>query len=487
CLREMEHAQKIDIGLWWSEKLKLANISDILARAEQDYAQFIAKKTAEQQKLNQLCRLLEYGFKNKALLQRALTRKTAVFENPQDHKLHNEQLEFFGDSIFRMAVDDVLMELYPSWNECQLSNKRDELVAKNGALLRFAAAIELDRFIIMGRGELGNFQGLGGDKILSDVMEAVIGAIFNDCGKNYQTIKTLIIKHCHFQHSYNSALIEAILARDVKRVEMLLQAGADPNTIGSATVFNYSIGEFDGQHRKRQWGEDNVTLSYSGYEQATALELALHSSLAVPPIALQKAKSGPGRIAYIENGYIYSRPLELQTDIPTMEDVFATIAPIDMGKMSYIQCLTLEPSQPGYRVLQKFFENSVDPVCLQIMQLLLTYGADPNKKLRFAFGKTVLHEAADLGNIEAIELLLRHNADVTITDSEGKPQALIARNSRVAALLTPVAKDKTDDKLPSVASDMQRLGLYAKITPSQPKAAEVNAKQKTDGRWCTIL
>lgn len=392
----------------------------------------------------ELCRLLDYQFKKELLLQQAITRKSGFLEGKQEkHVGHNERLEFFGDSILRTVIDDILMELYPTWGENQLSEKRDELVTKKGVLFQFAVTINLHKFIIMGNGELVNFEGNGRNKILSDVMEAIIGAVFIDSDKNYLLLKTFIIKHCKFQKLYNESLIKAILEENVSQVECFLKAGADPNATGSTTIFKYSIGDFienkytgEKQWVEKQWGEDKITLFYGEYEDATALQLAMVSNRVVPPIALRSTKPGPGRNAYIKNGFIYAEPLRLQSKNPTLQDIFATMAHIDLGGIHFGQNLELEPNQPGYQLLQKFFESDISPNCLRILQLLLKHGADPNKQ--HGYGETALHVAAHLGNTDIVELLLQHKADITITNREGNIPALEAKNSRVAKLLSPI-------------------------------------------------
>lgn len=59
-----------------------------------------------------LYELLGYQFQNPKLLQQALTRKSGFLEG-QKSVGHNEKLEFFGDSILRTVVDDILMPIYP--------------------------------------------------------------------------------------------------------------------------------------------------------------------------------------------------------------------------------------------------------------------------------------------------------------------------------------------------------------------------------------
>lgn len=428
----------------------------------------------------ELCKLIGYQFKNELLLQRAITRKSGFLElRQEEHVGHNEQLEFLGDSLLRTVIDDILIDLYPSWEEEQLSKKRDDLVANNGkgVLLQIAITIDLYRFIIMGNGEFKNFQGNGKNKILSDVTEAIIGAIFIDNNKNYQMLKAFIVKHCSLQELYDKFLIEAILKENVNRVNLLLKEGANPNATGAATIFSHSIDVSFIENKQtgkkqwveKQWGEGPVTLSCSGYEGATALQLAIVSKLVVPPIVLKRTMPSPGRNAFMYNKICYATPLKLLSKNPTLQDIFSTLSPIiatirlkepSLQEMEEIcfsfscddrshepplsvgQNLILEPEQPGYQTLQKFFESDISPNCLQILQLLLHHGADPNKKTWRK--ETALHTAASLSNTEAIELLLRFKADVTITDSCGKTPAEIAKSSTIRRLLHTSAEKEQE-------------------------------------------
>ncbi len=69
-----------------------------------------------------ICKQLKYNFQNKKLLEQALVRKSACQENRQPTNIgHNEQLEFFGDSILRSVIDDCLIDQFPEYSEEQLS------------------------------------------------------------------------------------------------------------------------------------------------------------------------------------------------------------------------------------------------------------------------------------------------------------------------------------------------------------------------------
>jgi ribonuclease-3 len=117
------------------------------------------------------------------LFELALTHRSYAYEN--GGLPHNERLEFLGDSILGQAVTVMLYTENPELDEGELAKRRASLVS-SVALAEVARAIGLGRFIRLGRGE--ELTG-GHDKssILADTVEAVIGAVYLDCGSEIAT------------------------------------------------------------------------------------------------------------------------------------------------------------------------------------------------------------------------------------------------------------------------------------------------------------
>lgn len=112
------------------------------------------------------------------LLQHALTHRSYAYENGQVP--HNERLEFLGDSVLGLVVTDALFTNHPDLPEGQLAKMRASVVSAK-ALAVVARTLGLGEHLRLGRGE----QTTGGrDKasILSDTVEAVIGAIYVQFG-----------------------------------------------------------------------------------------------------------------------------------------------------------------------------------------------------------------------------------------------------------------------------------------------------------------
>ena len=123
---------------------------------------------------------LGYTFRNKALLENALTHSSYANENRERHLPDNERLEFLGDSILGFVVADYLYRNFPDKPEGELTRIRADLVCERN-LAEAAATIELGSYLLLGHGEE---QGGGRkrDSIVSDAMESVIAASYMDGG-----------------------------------------------------------------------------------------------------------------------------------------------------------------------------------------------------------------------------------------------------------------------------------------------------------------
>ncbi len=118
---------------------------------------------------------LAYTFKDTALLQQALTHRS-------HGSLHNERLEFLGDSILNCVVASLLFERYSKIDEGDLSRLRANLV-KQQSLYEIAQRLELSQFLRLGEGELKS-GGFRRPSILADTLEALFGAVYLDAGFN---------------------------------------------------------------------------------------------------------------------------------------------------------------------------------------------------------------------------------------------------------------------------------------------------------------
>jgi len=121
--------------------------------------------------LEKLQRVLGYQYQDSALLQQALTHRSAYYK-------HNERLEFLGDSVLGFIISDALFKQFPEVPEGDLSRMRATLV-KGLTLAELAREFELSDSLILGPGELKS-GGFRRDSILADTVEALIGAMYLD-------------------------------------------------------------------------------------------------------------------------------------------------------------------------------------------------------------------------------------------------------------------------------------------------------------------
>ncbi len=117
-------------------------------------------------------------FSDKKLLEEALTH--ASFRNESGLPFDNERLEFLGDAVLELCASRLLFEAYPASSEGELTQMRSGLV-REATLARRARDLRLDELLRMGRG-LRRDGGAGSPAVLSDVLEAVLGAVFLDGG-----------------------------------------------------------------------------------------------------------------------------------------------------------------------------------------------------------------------------------------------------------------------------------------------------------------
>lgn len=131
-------------------------------------------------KIELLEQRIGYVFRDKELLQQALTHSSYANEQKINKRQDYERLEFLGDAVLELVSSDYLFQAHPDLPEGKLTKQRSSMVCEP-ALAFCARDIELEQFIYLGKGE----EATGGrkrDSIISDVMEAVIGAIYLDGG-----------------------------------------------------------------------------------------------------------------------------------------------------------------------------------------------------------------------------------------------------------------------------------------------------------------
>lgn len=131
-------------------------------------------------KIEQLEEIIGYTFKDKLLIKRALTHTSYANEQKINKNGHYERLEFLGDAVLELLTSEYIFLNNASMEEGTMTKLRATIVCET-SLAQSAKQISLSEYILLGKGE----SAMGGrkrDSIVSDVMEAIIGALYLDGG-----------------------------------------------------------------------------------------------------------------------------------------------------------------------------------------------------------------------------------------------------------------------------------------------------------------
>lgn len=131
-----------------------------------------------------------YFFQEKSLLKHALTHSSYANEKRMKKTANNERLEFLGDAVLELVSSEFIFQKQMEMPEGEMTKLRASLVCEP-TLAFCAREISLGEYLLLGKGE----EGTGGrdrDSILSDAMEAVIGAIYLDGG--FTNAKEFVIR-----------------------------------------------------------------------------------------------------------------------------------------------------------------------------------------------------------------------------------------------------------------------------------------------------
>lgn len=175
-----------------------------------------------------------YTFQNKKLLQQALTHSSFANEKRINKQENNERLEFLGDAVLELTTSEVLFKEHNKMPEGELTKLRASLVCEQ-TLSLCAKDLNLGQYIFLGKGEAAT-GGRERNSILSDALEAIIGAIYLDGG--FTNAKEFI---CNFVLSDidqkklffdSKTILQEIIQSDYKkelRYELISEEGPDHN------------------------------------------------------------------------------------------------------------------------------------------------------------------------------------------------------------------------------------------------------------------
>ena len=208
-------------------------------------------------RLNELEERIGYQFENRDLLFDAMTHSSYANEHRIEKKRCNERLEFLGDAVLEVVSSDHLYHRHPDLPEGELTKLRASMVCEP-TLALCAGEIELGKYLRLGKGE----EATGGrerNSVVSDAMEALIGAIYLDGGS--ASAKEFIhrfvlddIEHKQLFYDSKTILQEMVQAMgdELLSYEMIREEGPDHNKVfeARALVGAREIGRGIGRTKK---------------------------------------------------------------------------------------------------------------------------------------------------------------------------------------------------------------------------------------------
>ncbi len=153
-------------------------------------------------------RVLEYVFKDKALLEEALTHSSGAIS----HCRSNERLEFLGDSVLGLVICDYLFREYPDFNEGDMTKIKSVVVSRQTCAL-VSESQGIGEFLHLGRGMAQNV--FKPSSLLANLQEALIGAIYLD--SDFETARAYV------ERNFLPHVEEALEGREGENYKATLQ------------------------------------------------------------------------------------------------------------------------------------------------------------------------------------------------------------------------------------------------------------------------
>lgn len=203
-------------------------------------------------RLHEFEEVIGYHFNNQGLLRQALTHSSYANERHMKKHSDNERLEFLGDAVLEVTSSEFLYQKYPDYSEGELTKLRASLVCEP-TLAFCTRAIDLGKYLYLGKGE-DLTGGRNRKSILSDALEAVIGAIFLDGGfaNAKEFIHRFILKDLENKKLFfdSKTILQEIVQANFKEVisyHLIGEEGPDHNKTFRVAVHigedEYGVGE----------------------------------------------------------------------------------------------------------------------------------------------------------------------------------------------------------------------------------------------------
>ena len=183
-----------------------------------------------------LQRAIDYRFRDRGLLEHAMTHTSRANEDVSGGVVDNESMEFLGDALLGFVIADMLFRDFPQFDEGQKSKTKASVVS-TATLAKQAERLQLGDHLLLGRGE----EKTGGRRkqaLLADTYEALIAAIYLDGGveharafivREFTPMLDEVQRDGVTGQDYKSALQELLQSRDLPLPEYRLVASAGPD------------------------------------------------------------------------------------------------------------------------------------------------------------------------------------------------------------------------------------------------------------------
>ena len=227
--------------------------------------------------LQELERTICYQFKEHGLFVQALTHSSYANEHRWNHSRCNERLEFLGDAVLEIVTSDFLYHKYEDLPEGDLTKIRASIVCEP-TLAYCAGDISLGEYLLLGKGEEAT-GGRSRNSVVSDAMEALIGAIYLDGG--FANAKEFIhrfilndIEHKQLFYDSKTILQEMVQSRQEAPLsyEIIREEGPDHNKSFEvcAKIGDEEVGRGSGRTKKAA----EQVAAYNGILKLKAQEAA---------------------------------------------------------------------------------------------------------------------------------------------------------------------------------------------------------------------
>ena len=239
--------------------LNIARLFDFFKPQKKDFTSKEIQTSFPQEKFNQLEKLIGAAIGDKNIYVEALIHRSYLEENEQ-FSLSNERLEFLGDSVLNLIIGEYLFNKFPNEEEGFLTKVRAKLVNRN-ALSLVADNLNLGEFLIISSSVPKSITH-NSKSMLSDALEALIGAIYLDrgietCKKFIQSkiIEPVLKNGEHLiDENYKSQLLEYAQANklSIPVYQIVSEEGPhhDKTFIAEVIIGEKVLGEGKGKSKK---------------------------------------------------------------------------------------------------------------------------------------------------------------------------------------------------------------------------------------------